>query len=161
MMVVIGLGSPLLSDDGVGHKVVGTLEQQHHSGISFVTLHGDGMPLLDQLAGCEAAVIVDAVIDATRKPGEVVLQEVVSNGERPGCGHVSTIFETIEFGRLIGMDIPANNIWLVGIVAARVTEFGAKLSDEVDAAVPEACATVIACLDRMSRKAVNLPPQSP
>ena len=71
-MVVIGLGSPFLSDDSVGPRVVRELARRGVSGVRLVEAHAGGLLLLEELAGARRAVIVDALLDERRTPGEVV-----------------------------------------------------------------------------------------
>ena len=62
-MIVIGLGSPFLSDDSVGPRVVRELARQGCDGVRLVESHAGGMLLLEDLAGTRRAIIVDALLD--------------------------------------------------------------------------------------------------
>lgn len=76
--LVVGIGNPWASDDGVGQEVVHRLEAlaeaQMRDGdlapATFVKMAQPGVALLDALDNCETAIIVDAVISGA-PPGTV------------------------------------------------------------------------------------------
>ena len=142
-MVVIGLGSPFLSDDSVGPRVVRELASRHLPGVRLVEAHAGGLLLLEELAGATRAVIVDALLDARRSPGEVVLADLHQATRNVSCSHDCSLPEALALGRALGLALPADqNIQLVGIVARDVTSFGEVLTPEVAAALPGACDAV-------------------
>jgi len=72
-MVVIGLGSPFLSDDSVGPRVVRRLAEQGLPNVRLVEAHAGGLLLLEELNGARRAVIIDALLDERRTAGEIHL----------------------------------------------------------------------------------------
>lgn len=146
-MVVIGLGSPYLSDDGIGPRVVRQLAEKGWGGIRLVEAHAGGLLLLEHLDGAKRAVIVDALLDGRRTPGEVVASGLDGATCNASCSHDCTLPEALAIGRAMGVVLPDDgDIQLVGIVARDVTSFGESLSPELAAALPKACAAVWAFL---------------
>lgn len=146
-MVIIGLGSPFLTDDGVGPRVVRELSGRGLPGIRLVEAHAGGLLLLEDLAGWESAVIVDALIDARRSPGEVVVADVTGTSQNADCSHDCTLSEALVMGRALGLDLPADHaIKLVGIVASDVSTFSEALTEPVAAAIPRACDAILALI---------------
>lgn len=142
-MVVIGLGSPFLSDDSVGPAVVRRLTAEGMPGVRLVEAHAGGLLLLEELEGMERAVIIDALLDEQRRPGEVLVGGLTGAGRNASCSHDCDLPQTLGLGRTLGMALPADEaIHLVAVVAADVATFGEQLTPAVHAAVAEACSTV-------------------
>jgi hydrogenase maturation protease len=74
--LVIGLGNPLMGDDGLGLVALDRLRTQWELPATVCLVDGGtwGMNLLPLLEDAEAVVLIDA-IDAGRVPGELVLLE--------------------------------------------------------------------------------------
>lgn len=146
-MVVIGLGSPFLSDDSVGLRVVRELAARGLGGVRLVEAHAGGLLLLEELDGVQRAVIVDALLDERRTPGEVVVADVCTASNNAACSHDCSLPEALAMGRAMGLSLPADDaIRLVGIVARDVTTFSESLAPEVAAALQTACEAVCAFL---------------
>ena len=146
-MVVIGLGSPFLTDDSVGPRVVRELALRGLPGVRLVEAHAGGLLLLEELAGARRAVIVDALLDERRRPGEVVLAGLDQATRNASCSHDCTLSQALAVGRAMGLDLPADRfIQLVGIVARDVTSFSETLTPEVAAALNGACTAVCGLL---------------
>ena len=139
-MVVIGLGSPFLTDDAVGPHVVRELALRALSGVALVESHAGGLLLLEELAGAKRAVIVDALLDEARDAGEIVVADVGGGTCNAACSHDCTLSEALAIGRAMGLELPADDdITLIGIVARDVGTFSETLTREVAAAVQPAC----------------------
>jgi len=68
-MAVIGIGNPLMRDDGAGLSVIDLLSREPKN-VAIVDAGTGGMMLLHILPDLDVAVIVDAV-DFGGKPGEI------------------------------------------------------------------------------------------
>jgi hydrogenase maturation protease len=152
-VVVIGLGSPFLTDDGVGPRVVRELARQGFSGARLVEAHAGGLLLVEELAGTSRAVIVDALMDERRRPGEVVVAGIDGATNNASCSHDCDLAQALALGRALGLALPDDGaVFLVGIVAGDVHTFGQTLSPAVEAAVSGACAEVRARLTGEGRE---------
>ncbi len=144
--VVVGLGCPFLGDDSVGIQVIRHL--RHLAGscsanIRLVESHAGGLLLLEELTGARQAIIIDAVLDDRRVPGEVVVANMDMSSCHAACGHDCDLPQAMAIGRAMGMPLPDNDhIHLVGVVAENVSTFTEHLSTLVAAALPLACQTV-------------------
>ena len=128
-VVVIGLGNPLMSDEGVGVRVVQALEAEGvHPRADFVDAGTSGMKALHAMAGRAKAILVDCAKMRT-EPGTLRRfgpDHVVSRKELPGFSlHEGDLLNTIELSRRIG-ECPAEVV-IFGIEPARV-EMGESLS---------------------------------
>jgi hydrogenase maturation protease len=112
----------------------------------LVESHAGGLLLLEELQGASRVVIVDALLDGRRAPGEVVLAGLDDTSCNISCSHDCSLAETLELGRSLGYQLPDDgNIDVVAVVVKDVTTFGERLSLEVAAAIPVACAAVRGC----------------
>jgi hydrogenase maturation protease len=138
-MVVIGLGSPFLSDDSVGLRVIRKLASLNLPGVRLVESHAGGLLLLEELEGEQQAVIVDALLDERRLPGEIVVADIAVASNNISCSHDCSLPEALAIGRGMGMVLPADEaIHLVGIVAKDVTTLSEQLTRLVEAALDTA-----------------------
>jgi hydrogenase maturation protease len=142
-MVVVGLGSPFLMDDSVGPRVVRELAGTGFPGVRFVEAHAGGLLLLEELSGAREAVIIDALIDESLPPGEVIVSGIEKASHNAACSHDCGLAEALAIGRTMGMTLPGDaDISLVAVVARDVTTFSETLTPEVEAAVQRACTAV-------------------
>jgi len=133
-ILVLGLGNILLSDEGVGVRVVEALQERYRipDGVDVVDGGTSGMDMLDMIAGRDHLIVVDAVntgdapTSVIRLTGEAVpvfFQSKIS----PHQLGLSDVLATL---RLLESE-PAG-ITLIGIVPAALDR-GLKLSPTIAA----------------------------
>ncbi|MDP2807830.1 MAG: hydrogenase maturation protease [bacterium] len=143
--VIVGLGNPILSDDGVGIQVARKLRERiaGRPGIEVIEAYAGGLRLLDLLTGHQRAIIIDAM-ETGCEPGTIRrfspsdLQET----RNVSSSHDTSLANAMETGRALGMDVPPEVI-VFGIEAAVVDIFSEALSDKVAKAVPDMIETVM------------------
>ncbi|MEA3558187.1 MAG: hydrogenase maturation protease [Candidatus Thermoplasmatota archaeon] len=136
--IVVGVGNPVLGDDGVGIHVVNTLKDLP-DGVVLEEAPTGGMNLLDLIAGYDDAILVDAVIVNDMKIGEVcVLDARKMASVHSSNPHEMSFTEALDLSVKLGNDQIPENIFLVGINIEPVSEFSEELSDTVEKAVPSA-----------------------
>jgi hydrogenase maturation protease len=144
--IVIGLGNPILGDDGAGWKVIEFLAGQLPPDIEVDCLAGGGLSVMERLVGFDRAIIVDALNTGKVAQGgvQVFSLEELSN---PFLGHLGSAHETnlqtaLELGRRLGAHLP-EKVWIVGIESLDIYDFNDTLSRDVAAAVPLAAQRVL------------------
>ena len=148
---IIGLGNPILGDDGVGWRVVEAMRARlDDAAVDVLCLSVGGVSLMEQLVGCDRALLVDAVV-TDGAPGDVLSMPLDALDD-PSCGHTASTHDTtlataLRLGRALHAPLP-EDIWVVGVEVdpTRLHEFNETLSPEVAAAVPEAVRCVEAWL---------------
>jgi hydrogenase maturation protease len=158
--LVVGLGNPLLADDGIGWRVAMEVGGRLASDAAlaadpaFADVEVDhlavgGLALMERLVGYRRAVLVDAMVTGEHPPGTVRRFAVA---EIPGreathldSAHDASLATALAAGRSLGADLPAD-ITVVAVEAVRVTEFGEELTPEVEAAIPAAVEAVLAAI---------------
>jgi hydrogenase maturation protease len=133
-ILVLGLGNLLLSDDGLGLRLLKDLSSQ---GAAAEYLDGgtQGLALLSYLADRRALIILDAVALGA-PPGTVhVLQGDGISAHHAVTAHGSNALELLAAARLLG-DLPPS-VTIIGVEPACIRT-GIGLSPAVEAAIPEA-----------------------
>ena len=158
--LVVGLGNPILGDDGVGWRVAETVRASllasngHGRHVEVECFALGGLSLMERLVGYERAIIADAIQTSDGEPGNIYC---LSLDDLPdlSAGHTTAAHDTslqtaIRLGRAMGAVLP-HEISLVGIEARRVFDFSEELSPAVAGAVPRAAQIIMRLLqtDRM------------
>ena len=139
--VIIGLGNPILRDDGVGIQVVRRLRKEFaDSGdTEFLELSVGGFRLMEAMVGYQRSIIVDAMVTDQHEPGtlrEFTLQTLVST-KNTCCSHDSSLKHAFEAGETLGLSLPTM-VRILGIEAKDIVTFGEDLTPAVEAAIPRA-----------------------
>jgi hydrogenase maturation protease len=150
-VIVVGLGNPVLGDDGVGWRVADEVERRlaDAPGVTVERLGVGGIRLMEVVSDYEAAVLVDAAEFPGRPAGEVRawrLDEI----EFHAGGHLDSIHDAsletaLDLGRQMGVALP-DRIDVVTVQARSTDVFSEELSLEVEAAVPVAADAVMRLL---------------
>jgi hydrogenase maturation protease len=149
--LVVGLGNPLLGDDGVGWHVAEALAHRVRAPAVEVDCQaGGGLSLMERLVGFDRAILIDAA-DLRRGPTGSVYSFPLTELANPFAGHLGSAHETnlstaLEVGRALGTPLPAQ-VMVVAIESPNVYEFSDSLSAPVAAAVEPASALVLSLLE--------------
>ncbi len=133
--LVLGMGNPILSDDGVGLEVARRLQEGPlPDGVEVTQSEVAGLRLLELLKGYDKVVIVDA-LRSGRDPGEIVRYEArdFRGGHRYGSAHSIGLHTALELGRTLGMPMP-DDVTVFAVEAQDVETFGEEFSPPVAAA---------------------------
>lgn len=143
--IILGIGNPILQDDGVGIHVINTLRDQiNDPTITIDTAYTGGMNLLDRIRGYDRAILIDAVKQKHGKIGDVkryVLPDIPTvHSANP---HDVSLAEAIQLSQSIGETNIPKTIIVIGIVIKNNLDFGEHLSPEVACAIPTALHMVL------------------
>jgi len=105
--VVLGLGNPLLHDDGAGIEAVKLLEGRVSGEIELKTAAVGGLRILDQLNGFDRAIVVDAIMTGG-SPGQIKRFEAeqLMGDLHASCAHDLSFQAALALGRSLGMAVP-------------------------------------------------------
>jgi hydrogenase maturation protease len=166
-ILVVGLGNPILGDDGIGWRVAQAVQAALESkpveipGLEIACCALGGLSLMEQLIGWDKAIIIDAVQTTAGIPGEVYdfCLEDLPDG---AAGHMTAAHDTslltaLEVGRAMGAVLPSE-ISLIGIEARAVYDFTEELSPAVESSIPEAVRLVLEKIEAVQSMAPIYPP---
>ena len=145
--IIIGLGNPILGDDGVGWKVAEEVKKQLPPeptvAVDFLSL--GGISLMEHLIGYERAILIDA-IDSDQEPGTVITSNLMEMRDVSAfhltSAHDTSLQTALKLGKTMGADLP-EKVTVVGIATNHVYDFGEELFLPVARAVSKAAQTVI------------------
>lgn len=142
--IVIGLGNPILGDDGVGWKVaeeIIKLELSKSNLIEVDCLSVGGLTLMEHMVGYNRAILIDAIQTGKNPPGTVIQIRLEDMPEQiaghTASAHDVNLHTAIQLGHEMGAQLP-EQIFIVGIEAQRVYDISEELSPPLLAAVPNA-----------------------
>jgi hydrogenase maturation protease len=132
--LVMGVGNPILKDDGVGIHAVRELKKTV-TGVDFLEESLSGLELIEQFRGYERVVIIDAVKTQGGVPGEVYHLSPEDMPTLHGLSpHDADFRSAIEYGKKFMGVMPLIEIY--GIEVENVTEYGETLTAEVEKSLP-------------------------
>ena len=146
--IVIGLGNPILGDDGVGWQIVGKVQQRSDfpPDVDVDCLSVGGISLMERLIGYERAILIDSFVTSKNPIGTL---SCFSLDELPNraLGHIysahdTTLQNALKIGQELGAQLP-NEITVVVVEAQNVYDFSEQLTPTVAAAVPAAVQAII------------------
>ena len=148
--LVLGLGNPILSDDGVGSRVVEAIEARiANEEVTLLETSVAGLGLLDILAGYDRAIIVDAIQTVGGEAGLIYRLDPHDLGS---AMHVTSPHDVdfttaMELGKRLGVALPCE-IVIFAVEARDVTTFSEECTPDVRRAIPICADMVIAELNK-------------
>ncbi|MFN2125981.1 MAG: hydrogenase maturation protease [Candidatus Promineifilaceae bacterium] len=163
-ILVVGLGNPILGDDGIGWRVAEAFEQAllnerpSNTEINVACYALGGLSLMEHLIGYDRAILIDVVQTSSGIPGTLYDLRLDDLPDL-SSGHLTAVHDTslqtaLKLGQEMGASLPSE-ISIVGIEAAKVYDFSEALSPEVEASIPEAVALVFRQLDEFIRESIE------
>jgi hydrogenase maturation protease len=151
-ILIGGIGSVLLGDDGVGPHVILLLEANYsfEEPVTVVDLGTPGLDLVAHLSGVDAVILIDSVKNDA-KPGTITLyrREDILRAS-PALArmdpHSPALSESLLIADFTGEG--AEEVLLIGITGQQY-EVGTSLSAAVRCGAASAVAAVLAELDRL------------
>lgn len=152
-LLVIGLGNPILGDDGVGWKIADEVTSRlgARDDVEVDCLAVGGLSLMERMLGYERVILVDSMETGENVSGTVTT--VSLEGLRnPGLGHSASAHDAslataLETARLMGASTPGR-IDIVAVEARTGLDFSEQLSPRISMAVPVAAQMVLELLAR-------------
>jgi hydrogenase maturation protease len=169
--LLIGLGNPILGDDGVGWRIVESVEAkiagdpryhtryrpldsksiQQNAIVEVDYLSIGGLSLMERILGYERVILVDSMETGLKPPGSVSTY-ALAELPNPSAGHSASAHDTslitaLQTAEAIGGKIPAQ-VDVVAVEAKQTYQFTEELSEAVSQAVPRAVNAVFDLLKK-------------
>ncbi|AKL15139.1 TPA: HyaD/HybD family hydrogenase maturation endopeptidase [Kluyvera intermedia] len=147
-ILVLGVGNILLSDEGIGVRVIEALEQRYVLPDNVDVLDGGtaGMELLEAMASRTHLIIADAIVSRKSEPGELLIlrdEEVPVLFNNKISPHQLGLSDVLSALRFTG-EFP-DKITLVGVIPHSL-EPNIGLTPTVEASLEPALQAVLAAL---------------
>jgi hydrogenase maturation protease len=151
-ILVIGLGNPILTDDGVGVKVAyeveKTLRDDIPESLTITEASVGGLRLMELLVGYDHVILIDALLTPDGgKPGTIhhlTLDDLrdISPTQHSASAHDTSLVTALEAGKKIGLHLPTSfSIYAVSV--ENVLEFSDEPTSAVAAAIPKVTSEVL------------------
>lgn len=141
--LILGLGNPILSDDGVGPHVTRELEGKLDESVTVTEASLAGLNLLDLLVGYDRAIIIDAIQTKGGRVGQIYRLdlEAFKMTRHAASTHDVNLATALELGKKLGLNLP-EKIDILAIEVADTSRFSEECTPEVAEAVP-ACVEMV------------------
>jgi hydrogenase maturation protease len=148
--LIVGLGNPILGDDGIGWRVAEAVKEALPAAEVDCLALG-GLSLMERLIGYRRAIIVDAIQTRDGQIGQVYTLSLEALPDF-SAGHTTAAHDTslqtaLNLGKTMGAQLP-DEVLIVAIEANRVYDFSEELSPAVEAAIPAATQAVVNLVDK-------------
>jgi len=152
-LLIIGLGNPILGDDGVGWAIAQQVAKNHagNQSIEVDCLSLGGLSLMERMTGYKRVILIDSIHTGQHPIGSVN-SFPLSDMPDLSAGHTTAAHDTslktaLNVGRSMNIPLPDDdNVQVVAIEAENVYDFSDELSPPVAAAIPQAVETVMKLL---------------
>jgi len=120
-IVILGLGNIILSDDGIGTRLVNEMESwPRNAEIDFKTGELGGFEIIDHLKNYKMAVIIDGIRTKDGDPGNVYFMNAEDYMETLHLSnfHDMTFSIALEYAAKLGIEMPD----VIKIIAIEIEE---------------------------------------
>ncbi len=142
--LILGMGNPILSDDGVGVAVARKLKELvKDADIQVQEADTLGFGILDRIIGYEKVILIDAIRTKGGKPGEVhhlTLRDLQETAHFDSV-HGANLASALEIGKELGLELP-RSISIYAIEVKDMKTFSERCTPEVAGAIPSIVHTI-------------------
>jgi hydrogenase maturation protease len=145
--IVVGLGNPILGDDGVGWRIAEEVHNQLDPVLNITVdyLSLGGISLMEHLIGYQRVILVDAFY-SDEEPGLIKVSRLEELPDYSAF-HITSVHDTslqnaLKLGKDLGASLP-EEIVIVGITTKHVYDFSQELSPPVEQAISKAAEIVM------------------
>ncbi len=143
-VVLLGIGNEILTDDGIGPKIVKYFEEIKLDEIAdYKTAYLGGLEILDYIEGYKTAIFIDATMTKDGIPGTIYEYTPDNYVETLHLSnfHDASFLNTLKYGKIIGIEMPENiYIYAIEIIEDRV--FDISFSPEIQRKYSEICNSI-------------------
>jgi hydrogenase maturation protease len=146
--LIIGLGNPILGDDGAGWVVAEQVQKRlgPDSPVEVDCASLGGLSLMERMVGYQRVILIDVIETAQGEVGSVRVFRL-EDLPNPSAGHTvsmhdTTLMTALRTAESMGIETP-RSVQVVAIEARSGFDFSEQLSPEVDAAVAQAVEEVL------------------
>lgn len=161
--LVLGLGNPILTDDGVGVRVAETVQSAlpPDSAIEVSEASVGGLELMERLLGYERVILIDALHNPAqevpagqhpsasrgRNPGTIhrmTLDDLrhISHTQHSASAHDTNLVTALDMAKRMGYSVPKEVI-IYAVEVENIIDFSEEPTPAVATAIPEVAAAVL------------------
>lgn len=137
--LILGLGNEILSDDGIGPRLVNDLS--NISGIieaDYVTAGFGGLEIMELISGYNKVIIIDSIHTSSGRAGDVYHlkpSDFKKTSNLSGI-HDVNFLTSLDLGKVLGYNMP-DEIHIIGVEVLEDREFGERFTSLLEGKYPE------------------------
>ena len=141
--LVLGLGNPILSDDGIGIKLAREIKKRIND-VDVIEASAAGFRIIDQILGYDKIILIDAIKTGKWKIGSLHLYkpEDFKKTKHGSSVHDIGFFQALEIYRNEGEKVP-EVIKIYGIEVELTDVFSEEFTAELEKAFPQILERII------------------
>ena len=143
--LILGMGNPILSDDGAGIRVAQEVgEKLNDPQITVAETSGAGLSLLDSIVGYDKVIIIDSIQTKEGNTGQIYRMgpEDFSFTKHFSSPHQINLATALELGNVLDLAMP-QKITIFAVEAKDITTFSEKCTPAVEQAIPKVVKMVL------------------
>lgn len=143
--IVVGLGNPVLTDDGVGVKIVYEVEKSLGTDIpenlTITEASVGGLRLMELLVGFDRVILIDALYTRNgNKPGTIHHMNLddlrtISSTQHSASAHDTSLVTALDAGREMGFHLPSE-FSIYAVEVENILDFNEVPTPAVAASIP-------------------------
>jgi hydrogenase maturation protease len=153
--ILVGLGNPILTDDGVGVKVAYEIENRLGINIpvnlTITEASVGGLRLMELLEGYDRAIIIDAIqTKEGHQPGTIYRMTLddlreISPTQHSSSAHDTSLITALDAGKHMGMKLP-DDVIIFAVEVVNILDFSEQPTPDVAEAIPKVTEMVLEIL---------------
>lgn len=136
--LVVGVGNPILSDDGVGIFAARMLKDRDIPGVDIEELPASGLELLDMVLGYDRVILIDAIQTRDGVPGDhyILAEEDFERAVHGSSPHGINIATALAMGRKVVPERMPKEVVFLAIEAEDLVNVRERLTPRVAERLP-------------------------
>ncbi len=139
-VLVIGLGSPIMTDDAIGLEVVQDIEDMHLASVETRQEAIGGLDIIPVLWGYKHVIIVDAIMTGQCEPGTIIFfnPEDFEGTIGDASAHDINLATAMKIGRQMEPEMMPDEVCFIAIEAEDIGTVNEGMTPRLVAAKPDA-----------------------
>ena len=150
-ILILGLGNGVLSDDGIGPRLVKDLAKKNEGkDIEFETSCCGGLEIMEYIRDYERAIIIDAILTKNGKPGNLYYFTPSDFSETSNLSNLHDVnfLTALHLGNILELNLPSD-LHIIAVEIIEDREFNEKLTPFLEKRYPEILAELSALIKRI------------
>ena len=150
-VLIIGLGSPIMTDDAIGLEVVQEIEDMHLEGVETRQEAVGGLDIIPLMWGYRNVIIVDAIQTKMYEPGTIMFFDPEDFDETIGdaSAHDINLATAMRIGREMEPEMMPDKVCFIAIEAEDIGTVNEGMTPRLVEAKPSAVRAVLHQLEQV------------
>ena len=138
-ILILGLGNEILSDDGIGPRLVKDLAKKNNEeNIEFATSCCGGLEIMGCIHGYMKVIFIDAIRTLNGNPGNIFHFVPADFSETSNLSNLHDInfITALHLGEILELDLPSD-LHIIAVEIIEDREFSERLTPNMEIIYPE------------------------